>query len=199
MTRRTNGRPGRRPGETPELILDVAEELVQVRGFNAFSYGDIAERLGITKASLHYHYPSKGDLGAALIARYTARFREALQEIDGSAPAKLDAYAAIYAGVLRAKRMCLCGMLAAEYQTLPVKVRELIVGFFDENERWLTGVLEQGSGERTLAYDGQPRETAQVLIGALEGAMLIAGPYGDLHRFEAVSGRLLSSLAPAAS
>jgi TetR/AcrR family transcriptional repressor of nem operon len=197
MATTTSGRSDRRPGETSELILDVAEELVQVRGFNAFSYADIAERLGITKASLHYHYPSKGELGAALISRYTARFGEALQAIDGPAPAKLDAYAAIYAGVLRAKRMCLCGMLAAEYQTLPVKVRELIVGFFDENEKWLTGVLEQGNGERTLAYDGQPRETAQLLIGALEGAMLIAGPYGDLDRFEAVTGRLLSSLAPA--
>ena len=56
------------------------------------------------------------------MSRYTARFAEALAAIDAgttAAPAKLQGYAELYAGVLRNERMCLCGMLAAEYQTLP--------------------------------------------------------------------------------
>ena len=111
----------REPG-TAERILDIAEHLVQVRGFNGFSYADIASELGITTASLHYHFASKAELGSAVIARYAERFGEALAEIDRDvkdAHAKLEAYAALYAQVLRDERMCLCGILAAEYQTLP--------------------------------------------------------------------------------
>src|SRR5512132_4683705 len=85
--------------DTAQRILDVAEQLVQVRGFNGFSYADVAAELGITKASLHYHYPGKAELGEALIARYAERFAESLAAIDGEAgtpSAKLDAYANLY-------------------------------------------------------------------------------------------------------
>ena len=57
-----------------ERILDIAERLAQTRGFNGFSYADIAEELAVTKASLHYHFRSKADLGQALIVRYPLVF-----------------------------------------------------------------------------------------------------------------------------
>src|SRR4051812_35080499 len=94
-------------GDAAARILDSAERLVQRRGFNGFSYADVAAELGVTKASLHYHFPGKAELGEALIGRYAARFTEALEQIDaggGDAPAKLDAYTRIYADVLREKR-----------------------------------------------------------------------------------------------
>src|SRR2546425_2574803 len=121
-------RPSRQT-DTRMRILDAAERLVQVRGFNGFSYADIAVELNVTKATLHYHFPGKAELGEALIRRYASRFAEALGEIDGrssDAPAKLDAYAAIYADVLRDGRMCLCGMLAADYETLPKPMRAAV-------------------------------------------------------------------------
>jgi TetR/AcrR family transcriptional repressor of nem operon len=185
-------------GDTASRILDVAERLVQVRGFNGFSYADVASELGVTKASLHYHYPGKAELGEALIARYGTRFAQALEAIDsdtGDALAKLQAYAAIYGDVLRDRRMCLCGMLAAEYGTLPTPMREAIVGFFDDNEAWLAGVLEQGQEEGVLRLDGATSDAAQTIVSGLEGAMLIARPYGDIARFEAAATRLLTSLA----
>src|SRR5213082_2328916 len=101
------------PVHTSERILDLAECLVQTRGFNGFSYADIADSLGVTKASLHYHFPAKAELGVRLIARYEKGFLEALARIDKQVkkPAeKLRRYAAIYAGVLGDDRMCLCGM-----------------------------------------------------------------------------------------
>ena len=133
--------------DTASRILDVAERLVQSRGFNGFSYADVAAELKLSKASLHYHFPGKAELGEALIGRYAARFADALEEIDrrgGDSPAKLDAYARIYADVLNDGRMCLCGMLAADYDTLPTPMRDAVIRFFDDNEAWLTGVLEQG-------------------------------------------------------
>src|SRR5436309_10731187 len=98
-------------GDTASQILDVAERLVQSRGFNGFSYADVASELEISKASLHYHFAGKAELGEALIGGYAARFADALDAIDtggGDAPAKLEAYARIYAEVLRDRRMCLC-------------------------------------------------------------------------------------------
>jgi TetR/AcrR family transcriptional repressor of nem operon len=186
--------------DTATRMLDVAERLVQVRGFNGFSYADIAAELGISKASLHYHFAGKAELGEALIERYAARFLEALGEIDGSdteAPAKLEAYAEIYARVLRDRRMCLCGMLAAEYDTLPPPMRDAILGFFDENESWLAEVLEQGREEGSLQLDGSARVEARTIVSGLEGALLVARPYGDVARFDAAATRLLKGLSSA--
>lgn len=168
-----------------------------MRGYNAFSYADVADELGITKASLHYHFASKAELGQALIARYTQRFAQALDRIDdetADAPGKLSAYADLYAGTLRGRRMCLCGMLAAEYRTLPTPVRHAVVTFFDDNESWLTEVLERGREDNALTFDGPARDTAQTIISGLEGAMLVARPYDDVKRFERTATTLLAGL-----
>jgi TetR/AcrR family transcriptional repressor of nem operon len=183
---------------TAERILDIAERLVQLRGFNSFSYADVARELGITTASLHYHFPSKAELGRALIARYAERFSEALERIDEETPdarGKLEAYAGLYADVLRGKRMCLCGILAAEYETLPEPMRGAVIGFFNENRSWLADVLAQGQADRSLAFGGPPEEIAQGILSTLEGAMLVARPYGDLEKFDSASRQLLASLA----
>ena len=102
---------------TATRILDEAERLAQTRGFNGFSYADVAAAVGTTKAALHYHFPTKADLGRALIERYAARFFAALAEIGASGdaePEQLRRYATLYGDVLRQDRLCLCGMLAAE-------------------------------------------------------------------------------------
>jgi TetR/AcrR family transcriptional repressor of nem operon len=192
---------GQRPANnTRSRILDAGERLVQVRGFNGFSYADVAAELLLTKASLHYHFPSKAELGEALIARYAERFAHALAAIDANltrAPAKLDAYASLYAEVLRQKRMCLCGMLAAEYETLPSPIRDAVVAFLDDNESWLALVLEQGREDGSLRFVGTAADTARSIVSGLEGAMLVARPYGTIERFETAAAQLLASLAGA--
>jgi len=189
-----------RDADTPEQILDSAERLVQVRGFNGFSYADVAAELGVTKAALHYHFAGKAELGEALIVRYAARFAEALAGIDARAPnaaAKLDAYAALYLDVLQDRRMCLCGMLAAEYPTLPAPMAAAVMRFFDDNEAWLAQTLEEGRRDGTLQFSGSARDTARMIIGTLEGAMLVARPYGDVARFEAAARGVLAGLSSA--
>jgi TetR/AcrR family transcriptional repressor of nem operon len=193
----TRSQAGRDPG-TAERILDVAERLVQLRGFNGFSYADVADELGVTKPSVHYHFPGKGELGEALIKRYALRFEAALAQIDAKSKdinAKLAAYAELYAGVLRQDRMCLCGMLAADYTTLPPAMRDQVVRFFDLNEAWLGRVLEKGRDQSAVHFNGSARTEARLIISALEGAMLVARPYGEPERFHAAARRLLATLA----
>ncbi len=186
------------PANTRSRILDASERLVQIRGFNGFSYADVAAELAITKASLHYHFPSKAELGEALITRYAERFAQALAAIDADltlAPAKLDAYANLYTEVLRQERMCLCGMLAAEYQTLPAPIRNAVVEFLDDNEAWLALVLENGREDGSLRFSDTAADTARSIVSGLEGAMLLARPYGAIERFETAAAQLLRSLA----
>src|SRR4051812_38849388 len=156
--------------DTSQRILDVAERLVQTRGFNGFSYADIAEALEVTKASLHYHFPAKAELGARLIERYERNFAEALEAIDSRSKKprdKLRRYVALYEGVLKDGRMCLCGMLAAEFATLPEGMRTEMRRFFDANEKWLSGVLQEGRRDKTLSFSGSAAEAARALIDTL--------------------------------
>src|SRR5579863_2342698 len=186
--------------DTATRILDVAERLRQSRGYNGFSYADIAERVGVTKASLHHHFETKATLGQALIDRYHRQFVQALADIDAErddAAEKLRCYARLYAAVLEGERLCLCGMLAAEYDTLPASMQVGIRQFFDFNELWLAGVLEQGRRRKVFQRHVSPRETARLLLSGLEGAMLVARPYRDVERFNATAEQLLAPLAAA--
>jgi len=188
--------PTATPG-TATRILDIAEHLVQVHGFNGFSYADIATELEIRKASVHHHFATKADLGARLIERYRERFAGALAEIDASttdAGPALERYVHIYGAALRDDRMCLCGMLAAEITALPRALRNALRRFFDENETWLARVLERGRRAGSLAFTGKAPAHARLILSALEGAMLVARSYGDVARFEAGAALLLAGL-----
>ncbi len=186
-----------RSEDTAAQVLDVAERLVQTRGFNGFSYADVAAELHVTRAALHYHFASKAVLGEALIDRYARRFAEALASIDErgtDARAKLDAYVSLYGEVLRDERMCLCGMLAAEFRTLPTPMRTAVIRFFEDNETWVRRVLESGRAEGTLRFSGPARDVARLIVSSLEGAMLVARPYDDVGRFRAAARQLIRSL-----
>jgi len=183
--------------DTGNQILDVAERLVQVRGFNAFSYADVAAELGLTNAALHYHLPTKSDLGEALISRHTTRFVGALLEIDGSLADpldKLEAYVDLYGDVLRRHRMCLCGMLAAEYETLSAGMQGAVALFFEKNENWLAEVLGQGLRDGRFLFAGSPLDEARSIVSGLEGAMLVARSLGDSNRFHSAASHLLDGL-----
>jgi TetR/AcrR family transcriptional repressor of nem operon len=90
-------------------------------------------------------------------------------------------------------------MLAADYETLPGPMRDAIIRFFDDNEEWVARVVDQGAQEGTLRLTAPPRAAAQAIVSGLEGALLVARPYGDAGRFQAAAGGLLTSLAGAAS
>jgi TetR/AcrR family transcriptional repressor of nem operon len=191
-----------RSASTAQKILDVGERLIQVRGYNGFSYADIADALRVTKASLHYHFPSKAELGRCLMERYTENFVTTLAGLDAArstAREKLHGYASIYSDVLANNRMCLCGMLAAEYATLPKSVKSEVTRFFDTNETWLADVLEQGRRAERFQIAGSPADAARRIIAALEGAMMLARVYAEPERFERAAQSLLAEVTGARS
>jgi TetR/AcrR family transcriptional repressor of nem operon len=173
---------------TADAILDAAERRATVLGYNGFSYADVAAELGVTPASIHYHFPSKADLGVRLVERYTERFMAALADIADKKTGvghQLEAYATLYEGVLSGQRLCLCGMMAAEFETLPVPVQERLSVFFERNEDWLTGVIERGDADGELNVQGDARGMAAAFTNALEGALVVGRVRGGLASFQA--------------
>ncbi|NEP15152.1 MAG: TetR/AcrR family transcriptional regulator [Symploca sp. SIO2C1] len=183
--------------DTAQKILSVAQRLVQERGYNAFSYGDIAEELGIRRAAIHYHFPCKNDLGRGLVVRYREACRQLLQQIDletEDPQDKLRRYIQTHREMLQDGQMCLCGMLAAEVTTLSDAIAAEVKAFFSEHEMWVTQVLLRGRKLGVFDYKGQPEATARMLLSSLEGAMLIARSQGDLNQFHCVAQELLAGL-----
>jgi TetR/AcrR family transcriptional repressor of nem operon len=135
----------------------------------------------------------------SLVSRYRENFQSAIAGIaasDADALTKLQRYVQVYQQVLGADRMCLCGMLAAEYATLPLPMQQELRKFFDQNEEWLVKLLEEGKQSGALEFEGSPRDVAALLTGALEGSMLLARSYRDNGRFGASAGQMIKSLAP---
>jgi len=186
--------------ETADEILDVAETLIQTRGYSAFSYQDIADALGIRKASIHYHFASKTDLGVAVVDRYVERFGTALAAVaaDDTQPSMrmLDHYVEPYLAFAdTSDRACLCGALAGEMMVLPAEMRRRVDRFFTSHQAWLAGILERGvaRGEFTLAAPAA--KTAKLILGALQGALLVKRTTGDASQLRDVVAVLKSQLA----
>ena len=191
------------PSDMRERILDAAQALVQSRGYEGFSYADISEAVGIRKASVHHHFPTKGDLGRRLVGRFREACRARFERIDreaGGPRAKLRAYVELFrATLLDGGRMCLCGMLAANFASLTPETRADLVEALADHERWLAGVLREGRAAGVFRAGATPSRQARTLVAGLEGAMLLARLHDDLGRFLDAARDLLGALevAPA--
>ena len=187
------------PLKTAEQILDLAETLIQTRGYSAFSYQDISTSLGITKASIHYHFASKTGLGVAVIDRYSERFGNALAAIaeDESQPAMamLDCYIEPYLKFAKTEdKVCLSGALAGEMMALPPEIRERVDHFFKDHQAWLTTILTRGVKRKEFKLTATAAKTARFVFGALQGALLVKRTTGDASQLKDVVAVLKSQL-----
>jgi TetR/AcrR family transcriptional repressor of nem operon len=163
---------------TSEQILDLAERLIQTRGYSTFSYQDIADALGIRKASIHYHFPSKTDLGLAVVERYSKRFGTALTAIaaddKNSSMKMLDYYIEAYTQFANTPdTVCLCGALSGEMMVLPAEMRAGVDQFFKTHQAWLAGILKRGVQRDEFHLSAPPAKMARMMFSALQGALLV--------------------------
>jgi TetR/AcrR family transcriptional repressor of nem operon len=174
--------------DTKQLILDAAQPMVQAHGYNALSFRDVAAAIGIKSASIHYHFPTKGDLGAALARRYTEAGKSGLERMRAGS-ADVAGLVAGFIGVFRAalandNRMCLIGIMSAEHDDLPDKVQAEVATFSDVCVDWLSEVLSIGGGKSAAAV----RDRAFAIFGAIQGAQLVARGRKDIALFDRMIG-----------
>ena len=169
--------------DTRETIMAAAKPVVQAHGYSGLSFREIAKAVGVKSASIHYHFPTKGDLGAALARRYTDDAAAAFEAIAARTadPAKrLRAYTDGFRLALEnGNRMCLCGILAAEHDDLPDAVKAEVVRFGDVNVAWVAKVLSEAG-----VKDAEARALA--IFAAIGGAQLAARSRGDITVYDGI-------------
>jgi TetR/AcrR family transcriptional regulator, transcriptional repressor for nem operon len=184
--------------DTVQRILDVSQQMLQVRGFNALSYQDVAEAIGLRAGSIEQYFPLKSDLAKALIVRYRKTFAHLHAKINQNTNQplqKLIQFADLYFDGLRSGRMCLCGMLAEDITVLPPEVQREVLAFFDDNEAWLVQVLSDGVKAGVIELKAAIDTEAKLLLIGLQGAQLMARAYSDLEIFQQIAQRLIAGLA----
>ena len=162
---------------TRELLLAHAEKLIRTRGCNGFSYRDLAELVGVKTSSIHYYFPCKDDLLYEAVEAYSPRARAAMRGIDAalSAHEQLDQYLSMMESrACGSGELCLAGMLAAEVNSLPERVRGALQGFFRAHEAWLARVLAEGAAQGTKKFSGTPEVAARAVFATVQGCILIA-------------------------
>jgi len=189
---------------TSDEILASARTLIMSGGYNGFSYADIAEVVGIRKASIHHHFPSKVDLVRELVKQY----REvgvagvAALELNVSDPLDiLKVYADHWAKCIEdsSRPFCVCALLASELPSLPPEVAQEVTAFFRFISSWLTSVMERGAKEKTLRLSSEPAVEAEAFLATVYGAMLSARAYGNGEVFATILAPTLNRLSPVAT
>jgi TetR/AcrR family transcriptional repressor of nem operon len=185
---------------TADDILACARSLIVTGGYNGFSYADIASVVGIRKASIHHHFPSKADLVKTLVTRYREAAEEGIGNLEGALPGSLDQLRA-YIGYWKScigdasAPFCVCALLATELPVLPEEVALQIRAYFRFLSGWLTGVLERGVEQGVIALTDTPRIEAEAFMATVHGAMLSARAYGDTDIFGSIMDPQLARLS----
>ncbi|MEB3214370.1 MAG: TetR/AcrR family transcriptional regulator [Leptolyngbyaceae bacterium] len=162
---------------TAQRILDVAQDIVRNRGYSAFSYADISQQVGIRKASIHYHFASKEELVKRLVQRYRdgmARACDRISKLAATPEQKLMEFANLYRDGLVQHQICLCAMLAADFEVLPESIQDEIRGYFQQVEEWLSTLLQQGCDDGFWNCSPSPEHEAKTFISLFQGAQLLA-------------------------
>lgn len=181
--------------DTKTRLLNQAEGLCRGRGFDGFSFADLAEGTGIRKASVHYHFPAKGDLAVALAARYRTAFAAALGRISDAelhAGARLLAFLNLYRTASdHGRSVCLCVALSVTQTALPAAARQELAGFHNDVTSWLENVFRSGATSGSIRQVTDPRGEACAALAQVEGAQLMARAAQDPARFEAAIATLV--------
>ena len=183
--------------ERKEQILSVAAELLQARSFSAFSYQDLSDRLGITKAAIHHHFPSKEDLGTELADRYYAHAKTALDNLARKHPKpwdRFEGWVGFTAEIAQSgNKICAPGIFQAEHNVISEGMRQGISRLYQLRVGWLTSVLADGRAHGTMHFPGTPDEQATLVHAAIQGALQNARAEGP-KKFTTVVRQLKAAM-----
>lgn len=184
---------------TQDRILDSAMGLLQSRGYSAISYQDISDEVGIRKASIHYYFPSKGDLAQAVVHRYRAEVQDVIKASETERGADywglLDDYFHAYLIFEEEPhKICLCGSLAGEYPVLPELVQVEVDGFFADQLAWIIAIMKKLQEASLISPEADTRMLSGWVLSSMQGALMIGRATGEMQRVIDAKHLLISSL-----
>jgi len=189
------------PASTSDQILASARSFIVSGGYNGFSYADISEVVGIRKASIHHHFPSKLDLVRTLVAQYRSNAEIGLADLAVAipdSPKLLESFAGNWARCIEDASIpfCVCALLASELPALPPEVASEVSAYFRFLSSWLAGVMERGAGQGVLTLEASPQVEAEMFMATVHGAMLSARAQNNPALFDAILKPTLRRLSP---
>jgi TetR/AcrR family transcriptional regulator, transcriptional repressor for nem operon len=187
---------------TSDAILEAGRDLIMNGGYNGFSYADISEIVGIRKASIHHHFPSKVDLVRKLVKRYREDVELAFADLEQNVAAPLDmlnAYASYWVECIEdaSRPFCVCALLASELPSLPSEVAAEVSAFFRFASSWLASIMERGARDGVLNLASEPRVEGEAFLAIVYGAMLSARACGRPDLFATILAPTLNRLSTA--
>jgi len=184
--------------DTKAELLDSAEQMIRQRGYDAVSFGDLADDIQIRKASIHYHFPKKADLALDLVTRYAARLNEARDEISQNSEtggAALAGLVTLYRDALdEGRQICLCVMLASGRDALDERVLAQLHQFHADSLSWIETTIARGGADGSILLVSDPVREAMATLALLEGAHILARAAEDVTPFDAATQTLLARI-----
>ncbi|XHS76307.1 TetR/AcrR family transcriptional regulator [Burkholderiaceae bacterium UC74_6] len=183
-------------------IASRARALLTAGGYHSFSYADLAAQVGITKASIHHHFPSKAQLVKTVVVQHREQMIEGLSLLESQVNdplAALDVYAEHWAKCIRsgAPSFCINAMLATEMPTIPEEVAVEVQAHFEALRDWLESVLKKGARLGQIHLEKDAATAARSLMATVHGAMLVARALNDPKAFHAIVKPAIRSLGVA--
>lgn len=186
---------------TYDHILACTRNLIVSAGYNGFSYADIADIVGIRKASIHHHFPSKVDLVQTLVCRYLQDAETGIAAIEQNVTNPLNqlhAYTDHWAKCIEdgSRPYCVCALLASELPVLPPEIAVEVRQYFQLLSAWLTRALHRASTLGFIHISRPPEVEAELFMATVHGAMLSARAYGDPNKFSVITSAAFDAMKP---
>jgi TetR/AcrR family transcriptional repressor of nem operon len=160
-------------------IMDAAERRMRLSGFYGFSFREIAADVGVKSSSVHYHFPTKEKLAAAVIHRYTDEVAEFIDKEAETAPDPVSLWTGAFRGTLCSEeRMCPCAVLGAVSKDLPRGLAAEVRRFFKMclDKMMAAGLSESGSSG---------------LLATITGALVVANALNDVGAYDRAAEGLM--------
>lgn len=183
---------------TKERLLDEANHLMRERGYSAFSYADLSKKIGITKASIHHHFPTKDQLGEQVVIMALSEAETVFAAIEANNPTlatRLTGYMRIFSDSYHVSKLPLCCALSADMANLPENVKVQAVAYFDMQIRWLTKIIGQAIAKKQISEVAAPDKIALLIITICEGASVVARATKNSEIFDTSIEQILTMLS----
>jgi TetR/AcrR family transcriptional repressor of nem operon len=177
---------------TAVRIRETAHDLIASRGYFGFSYADVAEAVGIRKASIHHHFPSKVDLVVATLREYRARLVEAtggLSQNVSDPMQRIQFYVNHWAECVQSNNrpICIAALLSAELPALPEEIQVEVQLHFRYLVSWVQAALREGSECGSVRLRGSAEVESQAFVALVHGAMISARALGSPKIFHSIT------------
>ena len=179
---------------TKQEIMKLGEMLIRTKGYHSFSYADISKPLEIKNAAVHYHFPTKTDLGVAIIEATIQDFVVLCEQVKNQSPMdKLIAFISIYDRSKSMNRVCIVGALSPSYDSLPEEMQVKLHEVASSILLWLSAVLEEGKTLKVFQFTEDASTKAHAIISSLLASLLLQKVLSD-QAFETIKQSILISI-----